>query len=403
MCGSQKNSIIDLLVLLLVALNLCAIFFPAILLEPENRVSNATYFQEFNAALFNTVSSIISPILMVIGIVFYLLEWGRIAARNKRILIASALTFLAVALSASVNQAGGFKIMFIVIYFMVANLFLFGVMEFYSIPVKAALNMLRRLLTVWALLPLGLIVIYPTLFDYFFKPEDMSFHGFIDSRVGYGLWLGLLIILLSTQPEVYLRKWLLLISIVAMLLCQSRAGIVSLGFSYAYFYYKKYGGGLNRAFITSIGLMLGIILAAFIAWSVFGRGEVFTAVNITRALVYASFFDFISTNWLFGYGDMFTVTMPGGLLTDAPVHNLLLQTLANYGVIALGCSVIYWTLIYLDVKSTVSRMLLIFIFVYSQLEPVQGTANFFSPITLIWFLVIVMLRRARFEGNHLVI
>lgn len=399
-----RNIIIDSLVLLLVALNLCATLFPAILLDPANLLSNDTYFAEYNAALFNAVSSIISPISMALGILVFLLGCGRegtVSGSNRQIIGAAALVFFAVALSASVNMTGGPKMAFIVLYFMVVNLFLFGVMEYYSIPAGAVLLMLRRVLTVWALLPLALMIVYPPLVAYFVKPMDLSFHGFIDSRVGYGLWLGLLIILLLTQPDVYFRKWLLFFSVIALLLCQSRAAIGSIGLSYAYFYYREHGG-LNRASMAKIGLLFFVIITALIVWSAYGRGNVFTAVDNVRSLVYTSYFNYISENWLFGYGAMYSVTVPG-LLTEAPAHNLLLQTLANFGVIALLAFMVYWVMIFFAVKSTVSRMLLIFFFAYSQLEPVQGTANFFSPITFTWFIAIVLLRRSRFVGKKLVI
>ncbi len=391
--SSPKSVVLNVIFLLLLALNLAITLFPVI---PVNTDPSGFLYGGELDRVFNFVSSFISPIAMAISIVFYMLwKGGSVTLRNRRILIISLIAFVAILFSLIANPPNESKIVFIAIYFLVANLFIFVVLDSESINAEAALNMLRWTLLVWALSPLVLVIINPAWIDLFFTQSDHGYHGFAQGRPAYGMWIGILIILLLNQPEIRFRKWWLIFSIVALALSQSRAGIGALGVGYVYYLYAKQGK-LTRSSITKISVAASAIFVVLVMWMLFGRGEVFTVLNHPRPLLYAAYFDYLSENWLFGFGNMYGAEVPG-VFTDAPAHNLVIQYWANFGVMAAVGFLLYWLAIFADVKSTASRMVLIFLFLYGQMEPVQGTANFYAPLPLICFITVVMLRGTQFR------
>ena len=73
---------------------------------------------------------------------------------------------------------------------------------------------------------------------------------------------------------------------------------------------------------------------------------------------------------------------------DIPAHNLLLQWIANYGIFTLAMLVGWLAAVFGLLRTTLARKLLIYLVFYSMFQPVQGTGNFFGPVTLLYFLVI---------------
>jgi hypothetical protein len=247
------------------------------------------------------------------------------------------------------------------------------------------LRIFKAYFIVWLIAPLLAMLIEPSWFTMFFAITaiDVSYHGLADSRVGFGLWVPVFIILIG-KPKTK-GEWFLVITAAAtLLLSQSRGAIVGLLLSSMY--------GLTRSAESAAGqlrrLLYLLILCAIplVLWTVFGRDDAL-AVSEDRGLILSRFIEYVGQHWMLGHGSMYVIDLPEFAAIDVPAHNLVLQTIANYGVLALLALLSYLACVFATLRSTQARMMVIFMFVYGMTQPVQGTGNFFNPITLLFFLI----------------
>ena len=169
-------------------------------------------------------------------------------------------------------------------------------------------------------------------------------------------------------------------------LSQSRSSFIALAFCLIYAINKKYRNSILKVFILS--LVFAILTFILLSWEYFGRQNTLLFLNSPRLEVYTYYFNQISLENIFlGYGGMNSMTNENGVVTQA--HNLLIQWLSNWGIFGLLALMLWLFYFWKSLDSIYSRILFIAFFIYSLTQPIQGTANFFGPVTLIIFFIIM--------------
>jgi hypothetical protein len=245
-----------------------------------------------------------------------------------------------------------------------------------------------KLLILWASLPVILLSI-PDFQSLFIDVFENSFHGFAGGRIEYGLWTTIAI-LLSISYRASLNKHLLRVSLFLMIaglfLSQSRASFAALFGCLIYAINIKFS---NKFFkLTIFSIVFVFLTLVMLSWEYFGRQNVFELLNSTRLEIYSSYFNQMSIeNILFGFGGQNSIVLESGSITQA--HNLLIQWLSNWGIFGLLALMLFLYLFWKSLDSIHPKMLFIALLIYSLTQPIQGTANFFGPVTLICFFIIM--------------
>ena len=347
---------------------------------------------ELLARSMRLLSSYITPLIFAVIVCSRIITHPRPAAENRFIIAAGlALTisyFLSILFSATQGEAT--KSAAIAVFFSLATIVLFEI--FGSAPKTASryLYALCPLLVAWTVIPAVLSLVGP-IRPIFVAVADSSMHGFADSRIGFVLWGSMAVFLLwcsgFRERHQYVHDALMAVMLVALYFAQSRGVVV--GFAAAVIYFRINTDSPWRRKLRDIGIVIVVTGLVCMSWKLFGRQEPLEMVNGQRASIYSSYFNELRHHSaLFGAGTMVDIPLEGST-ERTQAHNLILQWLANWGALgAIGmCVFLYatWT----RLKSIQARMLLLIFLTYSMTQPVQGTPNFFSPITLVWFFTII--------------
>ena len=369
--------------LTLFGLNLVLVLFPVLSPDGDPTSGNALFFDEIT--LYGKIlSSVLTPLLVTITLAFTLFD-QRMKPIPGRVLFPSLAVCLLTCVSAAFSDTVRIETLFMGLFFLLFNLYLAS-MKFDPRGSDEVLRIFKAYFSVWLLAPLAVMLVDPSLVGMFVNvsPIDISYHGFADSRVGFGLWVPVFMILLG-RPKSKLEWFLMIVSVLTLLLSQSRAAILGLLLGGIYAMLRAQDG--HRALWGRLVAIFAVCLIPLALWSTFGRDDALTVLSEDRDVILSHFLGYIEQHWLFGHGSMYLVDLPEIDKFEVPAHNFMLQTLANYGVLTLIAFLVYFGCIFSFVRSTRARMLLIFLFVYSMNQPVQGTGNFFNPITLLFALV----------------
>lgn len=225
--------------------------------------------------------------------------------------------------------------------------------------------------------------------EYFWK-SDLSYHRFADSRVIFGLVASIATIYafaLRFQSRVT-EVALMCITLLMLYLSQSRAALFSAAIVLAYTTSGTERFGYRDLKLNLLNYLLIAVLVAG-SWKLFGRHEPLAFSDRNRDEIASIYFELLkNSNLLFGAGQMVDIVMSDGRVTQA--HNLVVQWLLNWGllgVISLG----FYLYSFARILSTrAARGAFSVLLLYSLYQPIQGTANIFSPMTL-WVLVFVLL------------
>jgi hypothetical protein len=287
----------------------------------------------------------------------------------------------------SINGSEPIKGFFIAIFFTLCNICFQCTYKYDYI--KFPINTwVTKLLILWASLPVVLLSIsdfQSLLIDSF----ENSFHGFAGGRIEYGLWTTIAI-LLSISYRASLNKHLLRVSLFLMIaglfLSQSRTSFAALFGCLIYAINIKFS---NKFFkLTIFSIVFVFLTLVMLSWEYFGRQNVFELLNSTRLEIYSSYFNQMSIeNILFGFGGQNSIVLESGSITQA--HNLLIQWLSNWGIFGLLALMLFLYLFWKSLDSIHPKMLFTALLIYSLTQPIQGTANFFGPVTLICFFIIM--------------
>jgi len=369
--------------LTLFCLNIALVLFPVLSPEWDATGANAMFSEEIS--LYGKIlSSVLTP-LLVTGTILVALIDARKRAITAQVLLPSLVICVLMTLSTTFAETVRVETMFMGLFFVLFNLYL-SLMKGQPEGADMVVRIFKAYFIVWLLAPLVAMAVDPSLVGMFIivTPIDISYHGLTDSRVGFGLWVSAFIIVLG-KPRTKFEWFLLTVSVLTLLLSQSRAAILGLLLSGSYALLRQRDA--RQSALGRLVALLALCLVPLLLWSIYGRDDALTVVSEDRGLILSRFFEFIERHWLLGHGGMYLVDIPEIDKIDVPAHNLLLQTIANYGVPALAAFLVYFVCIFRFAQSTKARMLLIFLLIYSMNQPVQGTGNFFNPITLLFFLV----------------
>jgi hypothetical protein len=371
----------------LFGLNLLFVLFPV--LAPDGDPSGPNVmFADLLALLGRVLSSGLTPVIVAGTVALALLRAQR--DLPARLVMPPLLYATLLSLSATLADKVPFETLVMALFFVLFNLYLALVREHVSRADAAMLlKLFKAYFAVWLLAPLLTMAVDPSLYIMFVFVTfvDISYHGLSDSRVGFGLWVAAFILLLG-QPRTKRDMLLMAVAVVTLLLSQSRAAIVGLVLAYGYGLVRERG-------LRALGPLIAVGFAAALPialWAAFGREDALT-VSEDRAIIFDRFTSFIERHWLLGHGSMLVMELPEFDKIDVPAHNLMLQWAANYGVLTLGVLAAWLAGVFTLLRSTRARMLLIYLLVYGMYQPVQGTGNFFNPITLLYFLIVFAVDR----------
>jgi O-antigen ligase len=370
--------------LLLFGLNLAFVLFPVISPEYDPTGTNALFGDQI--ALYGKVlSSALTPLIVAATIAVGLAR-GRTAPLTAGMLFPSLLVGALMCVSAAVADTVRVETLAMAVFFLLFNLYL-ALMQEHPEGSSTLLAVFKAYFVVWMIAPLLAMLVDPSTATMFFviTPVDISYHGLTDSRVGFGLWISAFLLLLGKPRSRW--GWLLaFVAVVLLLLSQSRAALFGLFLSGAYALLRD---PVRRArALPRLVALLALIAVPLVSWSLFGRKDTFD-VSEDRALIFSRFLDYAGQHWLTGYGGMYLIDLPEFNRIDVPAHNFVLQAIVNYGVATMLAFLAYFVGMFRALQATRARMLLIFLLVYGLYQPVQGTGNFFNPITLLFFLIIV--------------
>jgi hypothetical protein len=264
---------------------------------------------------------------------------------------------------------------------------------------RTVLKILVWTLGIWTTAPV-ILVAFPSIRPAILDSFEWSFHGFSASRIEFGLWTCMFVTLLwqrrAAMPRgAYLA--LMSLTLIELYFSQSRAGVAALCMASSYFIFSSDLSWRTKGVaIAKIALIAGLVL---MSWKLFGRQEPLEAINSTRYTIIAEILKAITDrNFWVGAGTMVYVRLPDGTLTQA--HNLILQWMANWGFAGTLALLAFLVVSWLWISSLEARMLFLVLAVFSMTQPVQGTANFFGPMTLVWFFVMICAETSAL-GRHL--
>lgn len=371
----------------LFGLNLLFVLFPVLAPDGDPNGSNVMFSDQL--VIFGRVlSSGLTPAIVAGTVAFALLRAG--SGLPVSLVLLPLIYAVLLSISAMLADKVPVETPMMAVFFVLFNLYI-GLMRRQVSRQDSAmlLNLFKAYFVVWLLSPLLAMAVDPTLYIMFVFVTfvDISYHGLADSRVGFGLWAAAFILLLG-RPRTKGDTFLLAISCGTLLLSQSRAAIVGLVLAYGYGLLRERG---LRALVPLLAMAAASVLPIAL-WAAFGREDALI-VSEDRSIIFDRFTEFIGRHWLLGHGSMKVIELPEFGKIDVPAHNLVLQWIANYGVAAFLVLAAWLACVFALLRSTRARMLLIYLLVYGMYQPVQGTGNFFNPITLLYFLVVFAVDR----------
>lgn len=277
----------------------------------------------------------------------------------------------------------------------------------------------------WLMIPLLLLIFRGgDGWQEYFGTSDYSYHGFADSRVVFGLIASLtLVAAVGLAHDRFVPNYLLVPMLIGIVyLSQSRAAVLATVIGAAYVVTQK-KGYKNSSFLIRLAAYCLIGFIAISTWKLFGRQAPLELMDTNRREILHSYWELIRPDsatreagvahrkipqsywegmhplaFLVGAGGMVSVQLSSGAVTQA--HNLIIQSFVNWGVIGLIGQGIYLLFFYRRLTATRAKGCFLVLLVYSMFQPIQGTANFFSPITLMIMMFIAFLdSQNRSEGS----
>lgn len=359
---------------LLIAINLTAFLWPVQMVR-----NNWDYHQ-----YLLIITNYFNPLILFFYFCKFLINKNLIRLDN---IFYSSILYSLLLIISSLMGDEPIKNILIAIFFSLSSISIFNIYIYNYVECPINIHIIK-LLIFWSTLPVVLLL-FSDYHSLFIDDFENSFHGFAVGRIEYGLWTTIAI-LLSIAYRSILNKHLLRISLFLMFfglfLSQSRASFAALTVCLIYSINKKHVNIiLKLIFISIIFIVLTLVM---LSWEYFGRQNVLELLNSSRLEIYTYYLNQIGLeNIFFGYGGMNSMALENGAVTQA--HNLLIQWLSNWGIFGLLALMLWLYLFWKSLDSIYPRMLFIALLFYSLTQPVQGTANFFGPVTLICFFIMM--------------
>lgn len=311
-----------------------------------------------------------------------------------------AMGYSSILIMASIFSSELFKGSFIAIYFLLATVNLFYL---YKSDIEKTIyfnKIIFVLIELWLILPIIFLFIFDDSENYFLNAEESALGGFSGSRIEYGLWSIAAIILLHNLYRIkFINKKVYLITLTLNLagiyLAQSRGAFIALFLSYILTKFRR--DRITIKFFLKVTFIMLLIISIMLSWELYGRQNNLQFINETRYEIYSAYFRLVDLESIvLGQGKHVSIILGDGGLTQA--HNLILQWLVNWGILGLISLMLYLWTVLRSLNSQHSRMLFFAFLSYSMMQPVQGTANFFGPVTFLFFMVIIGLENSVSKG-----
>ena len=361
---------------IIVLLNFVTLLYPSLL--PA---------QDFVGATKLSLSRYVTPLVFMLITVLTLYLVPRSASTDRNLVISGVIVFISYLCSLATNTFSASSVAiacFFPLSVFVVFIFSAKLVRFHRTFQKA----LTWTLAGWVLLPV-ILVILPWTRPEVLSAFEWSFHGFSPSRIEFGLWTCMFVVLLWIVRDVVPRKvyWTLMaITLVSLYFAQSRAAITALALAFSYHIFSS--DLTTREKCKSIAIIIVATGLIALSWKIFGRQEPFELFNSTRLEITEQIIKSSEKgNYWLGAGSMVNVVTADGTVTQA--HNLILQWIANWGGLGTVALFAFLFATWHWLRSLEARMLYLVLAVFSMTQPVQGTANFFGPLTLAWFFVFV--------------
>lgn len=424
--------LISLLAIFIIILHSLSVFFPSMRTAFPDALSSLNSYNQI-------LSSYVAPLLigfMTIGAIVLRPMSGIGAIKNnRRVLYPALMVSVGMLLSLFSHGEWDEKTIFTSVNFLLVNIWFFVVIS--QKKWRASESVIRWILFLWVALPL-IVAIFPKFQD------DVTFfpctlHGFSDSRLIYGFWAGALFIVLAAKPlllgrRVGLASYIAIsLAWLCMFLSQTRTSVLALMVVICIVListwpkwpslkkWVKWGAVLLMASALGMPAWNQICanastinmeselsqkvsslngstinkeseLSQKISRLISLRPGLFVVEDPMRVAILEKYIEHIGGNWLWGYGRMYTVDIPEKGAAKIQAHNVLIQIWANYGVLTLLAFAAWIAVLYLTLQDIRSKMLLVYLVVYSLFQPLLGgSSNIFSPQPMLVFMIIFML------------
>lgn len=256
---------------------------------------------------------------------------------------------------------------------------------------KRFIEILSLVFIIWSIAPVLYLPVAPAshklmLFatDENAKDAVFSFCGFANHRNVYGYYAGISILLvLFSSYRKTLKFFLLSILSIGLFLAASRGSLLATAFAVIFFYFK--GTQIKQKIVVLVSLVIAVILLVFF-------GSMYESRLLTEAGGRSELYNVGATMFLespfFGYGKSTLLDINHFEGVNSPAHNFILQTLLDYGLLALiPFLLIIWLLFKQSCKK--SQSFLLFLLVVGFVQPYYSL-NAPSQFTLISYLFIIV-------------
>lgn len=256
---------------------------------------------------------------------------------------------------------------------------------------KRFIEILSLVFIIWSIVPVLYLPVAPAshklmLFatDENAKDAVFSFCGFANHRNVYGYYAGISILLvLFSSYRKTLKFFLLVILSIGLFLAASRGSLLATAFVVLFFYFKD--TNKKQKFIALVILVIAITLLVF-------YGSKFESRLLTeaggRSYLNKVGVAMFRESPLFGYGKSTLLDVNHFEGVNSPAHNFILQTLLDYGLLALIPFLLFIWLLYKQ-SCKKSQSFLLFLLIVGFVQP-YFSLNAPSQFTLISYLFIIV-------------
>lgn len=241
------------------------------------------------------------------------------------------------------------------------------------------------IIILWSIIPVAYLPIAPyEHYLYMHNTDNINtlntFCGFATHRNGYGFYAGLSLCFLFMEDFKKIFKIVAAVLLaIGLFMAASRTALVG-AFVAVMFYNWRSIPKKYRIFIVIAGIVA--VEALFYYARMFDSRIM--AEDSGRDELYYAFFNLVLNNPIFGKGGN-AMAMLGGDLN--PCHNFLLQTAADYGLIALAVFCVFLWRIYSD-SNLEAKTILLFLLITGFFQP-YFSLKFPLQYTLVAYLLII--------------
>lgn len=241
------------------------------------------------------------------------------------------------------------------------------------------------IMILWSIIPVAYLPFAPyEHFLYMHTTDNIStlgtFCGFATHRNVYGYYAGLSLCILFMQDFKKVFKLVaVVLLVIGLFMAASRTALIG---AFVSIFFNKWESisKKNRVWIIIIGL---IVVEALLYYAKMFDSRIVSGES-GRIELYLAFFNLVFENPIFGKGGSAMVFLDGDM---NPCHNFLLQTAADYGLIALIVFIAFLWKLFSD-SNLEAKTILIFLLITGLFQP-YFSLKFPIQYTLVAYLLVI--------------